>query len=63
MIELLDNIIDYAISRKATDIHLKANEYPTIRVNTQIELLDNTKKITNTSWLLYIYYWWFNNTI
>ena len=46
MIELLDNIIDYAISRKATDIHLKANEYPTIRVNTQIELLDNTQKIT-----------------
>ena len=46
MIELLDNIIDYAISRKATDIHLKANEYPTIRVNTQIELLDTTQKIT-----------------
>ena len=46
MIELLDNIIDYAISKKATDVHLKANEYPTIRVNTNIELLDNTQKIT-----------------
>ena len=46
-IELMREIVEMALTMKASDIHLHANQHPAIRINGEIQTLVSSPKLEN----------------
>ncbi|MCD4704922.1 PilT/PilU family type 4a pilus ATPase [bacterium] len=45
----INKLLEIAIEKKASDLHLVANHRPTLRINTQIEILKNLPEMSSTA--------------